>query len=62
VVSGDKAGILKVWDLETGKAIQEISTKDGENDIAQVTSIAVKKDKTVLTTLATDPVLKFWSK
>jgi len=62
VVSGDKAGILNVWDLETGKAIQEISTKDGENDIEQVTSVAVKKDKTVLTTLGMDPVLKFWSK
>jgi len=62
VVSGDMAGILIVWDLETRTAIQEISTKDGKNDIAKVTSIALKEDKTVLTTLGDDPVLKFWSK
>jgi len=60
VVSGDKAGILKVWDLKTGTAIQEISTKDSDNVIEQVTSIAMKKDKTVLTSLGDGPVLKFW--
>jgi len=40
VVSGDKAGILKVWDLETGKAVHEIVAHNSE----QITSIAVKMD------------------
>jgi len=62
VVSGDKSAKLKVWDIETGKVVQDIDTQKGdERDIGEVMSIALKADKTVLTTHVDDPVLKFWS-
>jgi len=58
VVSGDKAGILKVWDLETGKGVHEIVAHNSE----QITSIAVKMDGTLLTTHVEALVIKFWFK
>jgi len=55
IVSGHKGGLLKFWDLETGKVVKEIKAHE-----TIVSSIAVKSDKTLLTTHGEDPILKFW--
>jgi len=55
IVSGHKGGLLKFWDLNTGKVVREIKAHE-----TNVSSIAVKSDKTLLTTHGEDPILKFW--